>query len=187
MPDIITKICSACGVEKEVKDFHRSRNSKDGYRTKCRVCVNKKRRERIEKNKAGDYAKYIKLGIGLSDELVGPERQKAYHEQYRKVNKKQISENKKKELDRAKLEGIIHYGSKCTCCGESTIEFLTLEHLNGRVKGKKRRSGKGAWLEARRLKYPATMTVLCFNCNCAKGVYGSCPHTWKNNEKDNNN
>lgn len=176
------KICSECGEEKELKDFHRSRNSKDGHRNKCRICSNKVRRERTQKNKDGDFAKYNPVGIELPDELVGSDRSKAYSKIYRERNKVEIGAKKSMEATNAKIEGIAFYGGKCTCCGEDAFEFLTLEHLNGRVPGKKRRTGKLAWLEAKRAGFPDTLTVLCFNCNCASGIYGSCPHTWKDNK-----
>lgn len=122
-----------------------------------------------------------KTGIQLPDTLVGSERQAAYHKLYRTINSKKLSANKKEEATRAKIEGIAHYGGKCSCpsCGETQLEFLTLEHLRGRDKTKKRRTGKLAWLEAKRAGYPDDFTVLCFNCNCAKGIYGTCPHTWE--------
>ena len=31
------------------------------------------------------------------------------------------------------------------------------------------------WLKAN--SYPDGFQILCFNCNCAKGAYGECPHT----------
>jgi len=72
------------------------------------------------------------------------EELREYNKKYRKNNKKQIADQKRQSATTAKLEGIAHYGGKCSCCGEDQIEFLTLEHLNGRDKNKKRRTGKSA-------------------------------------------
>src|SRR5690606_39680958 len=33
--------------------------------------------------------------------------------------------------NKARFEAIMHYGGKCACCGESTYEFLCLDHSNG--------------------------------------------------------
>ena len=82
---------------------------------------------------------------------------------------------RKRRLERAKAEGIAHYGGKCTCCAESQKEFLTLEHVKGRDERAKRLP-RMEWLRAQREGFPDTYTVLCYNCNCAKGVYGVCPH-----------
>lgn len=126
--------------------------------------------------------------ITVDENLEGYSKTQAYHKQYRALYKKELATKKQNDANRAKFDGIKHYGGKCSCpgCGESIFEFLTLEHLNGRDKSKIRRTGKFAWLEARRAGWPKDLTVLCFNCNCAKGAYGSCPHTWeKSNGSEN--
>lgn len=82
-----------------------------------------------------------------------------------------------------KLDVINGYGGKCTCCGEPTFEFLSVDHMNN--DGKKHRieiSGRNAgssqsiyrWL--RDNNFPAGYTVLCFNCNMARALYSLCPH-----------
>lgn len=77
-----------------------------------------------------------------------------------------------------KAEFIAAYGGVCTCCGESEPAFLTCDHVNGRPVEHPRRGHGGVRLyaAAKREGYPATYTVLCFNCNSAKGIYGVCPH-----------
>lgn len=173
-----TKICSGCNEEKSYRNFHKSKNSSDGYRFKCRVCINLKRRNTLLKKKnEGFIPTYIKIGLSLSDDLVGVSRQKAYHKEYRLLYKEKIKLKKQQDLIDAKLEGIARYGGKCSCCGELEIEFLTLEHLYGRELNDSK-TGKAAWLKVKREKFPDKYTVLCFNCNCAKGIHGSCPHTW---------
>jgi hypothetical protein len=75
---------------------------------------------------------------------------------------------------------------KCECCGESHIEFLTIDHINGDG-AKERREMKAAGLNAakgghefycllEKRGFPAGYRVLCFNCNCARGFFGECPH-----------
>jgi 5-methylcytosine-specific restriction endonuclease McrA len=76
-------------------------------------------------------------------------------------------------------EFMAKYGHKCTCCSERRYEFLTIEHTNGRV-GKKRPPYQELELLARSGWPKTDLQILCFNCNSAKGIYGSCPHTWKN-------
>lgn len=98
---------------------------------------------------------------------------KLYNKQYRANNAEAIAEHKRDALKKARIDGFI-----CSCCGESNEKFLTLEHLLGRKKDKQvpQKSGK-AWLRLRALGYPTeNYTLLCFNCNCAKGIYGKCPH-----------
>lgn len=68
------------------------------------------------------------------------------------------------------------YGGKCVCCGESIAEFLTIEHKLGQ-KGKKRESAYKAYSNATEDYNPDIYEILCYNCNCAKGKLGYCPHT----------
>lgn len=75
-----------------------------------------------------------------------------------------------------KDEGFEALGGECACCGEVGRMFLTLDHVQGRSPGD-RRTGNNAWLAAKREGWPkAKYQILCYNCNCAKGVYGVCPH-----------
>lgn len=79
-----------------------------------------------------------------------------------------------------RYEVLSHYSNgtpKCACCGETKLEFLSLDHINGG--GKKHIQSIGynlsAWL--RKNNYPEGYRVLCHNCNFALGHYSYCPHT----------
>lgn len=73
---------------------------------------------------------------------------------------------------------IAGYGSKCACCSEAERMFLTLDHVNGGGRQERKRKGSHfPYLDALNRDFPADYQVLCFNCNCAKGLYGKCPHT----------
>lgn len=81
---------------------------------------------------------------------------------------------------RLKLKVFLRYSPelKCACCGESKFEFLTLDHIEGRKAwghGRELRSNR-LYLWIVRNNYPKGFQVLCYNCNCAKGLYGECPH-----------
>lgn len=76
-------------------------------------------------------------------------------------------------------ECLTAYGGQCSCCGESRFEFLTLDHINGRESRKRKKQVHVEMVQLKRQGWPKlNIQLLCFNCNCAKGVYGSCPHTW---------
>jgi hypothetical protein len=78
------------------------------------------------------------------------------------------------------------YGGCCTCCGESTYEFMTLEHVHGggnaerKGIGNGRNSGSSQMTIIRRLKnsgWPkGDYTVLCANCNMGTKYGRTCPH-----------
>jgi len=76
---------------------------------------------------------------------------------------------------------IKEYGGKCACCGEDTIEFLTIDHINnnGAKERKNTKQGTGGKLYRWLIKnnFPKdNYQLLCYNCNCAKGFFGYCPH-----------
>ena len=70
------------------------------------------------------------------------------------------------------------FGSACACCGESQIEFLAVDHINGGGhQHRKQFAHEGAYhkwlLEVAPL---SDFRVLCHNCNSSMGHYGYCPH-----------
>ena len=75
---------------------------------------------------------------------------------------------------------IAAYGGACTCCQESHPEFLSLDHVAGDGAEHRRqvgRNGQAQLVDLERRGWPQEgYTVLCFNCNIAKGAKGKCPH-----------
>ena len=83
--------------------------------------------------------------------------------------------------NKLKAELFKAYGNKCTCCGESNLMFLTIDHIhNDGWKHKKKLKTHGgyriySWL--RKQGYPSGYRILCFNCNCGRRLnHGVCPH-----------
>jgi 5-methylcytosine-specific restriction endonuclease McrA len=100
-----------------------------------------------------------------------------YQKNYRRANRTTLTRKKLAANKTAKLEGIAAYGGKCACCGESRIEFLTLDHIHGRASEPRRITGLKAWARLKARGWPKdNYQLLCFNCNWAKGAYGHCPH-----------
>lgn len=80
---------------------------------------------------------------------------------------------------KVRQELLVAYGNTCSCCFEINQAFLTLEHLYGG--GRKHRDAIGhghrMHLELKRLGWPKDRyTLLCMNCNMARGIRGTCPH-----------
>lgn len=93
----------------------------------------------------------------------------------------------KRQHDARRLKALQHYSGAdvpfCACCGESQVEFLALDHINGGG-ARHRRGGQSAssialWVQ--RHGFPPGFQVLCHNCNLAKGFYGVCPHQHQRN------
>jgi hypothetical protein len=58
------------------------------------------------------------------------------------------------------------YGGRfCSCCGETEMLFLTIDHVNGDGgKHRKELNGKKIYAWLRQNNYPEGYQVLCFNC-----------------------
>jgi len=89
----------------------------------------------------------------------------------------------KSARERLRISALIAYSDDppyCKCCGEHTLEFLTLDHVDGGGNATRSREGhRGGPAQYRRLRregWPPGYQVLCWNCNAAKGLYGNCPH-----------
>ena len=71
----------------------------------------------------------------------------------------------------------------CACCGENNnLDFLTMDHIDGRKflpLKEQELTGPNLWYNLKKNDYPSNYQVLCWNCNCSKGFFGSCPHTRK--------
>lgn len=100
--------------------------------------------------------------------------------QYRLNNRDKIKQYKLK----LKIQVFTHYGLKCSCCGESGLEFLNIDHINndGAQHRKEIGSGKHIYLWLIKNNFPSGFQTLCFNCNIGKyHNNGICPHQLKNN------
>lgn len=74
---------------------------------------------------------------------------------------------------------LMHYSGGtpvCACCGETGIEFLGIDHINGGGRAHRAQIKGLLWAWLKRNKYPEGFRVLCHNCNQALGSYGYCPH-----------
>lgn len=81
-----------------------------------------------------------------------------------------------KEWYKTKREQFLEmYGGKCACCGETEKDFLTIEHVRGQ-RGMIREGSNAAYRKSVKEYRPDLYEILCYNCNCAKGKLGYCPH-----------
>jgi len=105
-----------------------------------------------------------------------------HRDKARYINNKEIIKEQQRGYDRANKVKIIEaYGSKCVCCGETLLEFLTIDHINndGAADRKENKHGSGGklyrWLIQNNFPKEGYQ-LLCYNCNCSKGFFGYCPH-----------
>jgi len=108
---------------------------------------------------------------------------KSYSRDYHRKNKEKYNKLAREKALKLKLEVLTHYGGgtpKCACCGESIIEFLTIDHINNNGEKHRKQIGSGGgfyrWLKEN--NFPKGYRVLCFNCNCGRKLTKNkiCPH-----------
>jgi hypothetical protein len=56
---VTTKVCSKCGVEKPLEEYHRNKNNADGRVVRCKPCA-LETSVQWRKNNPGAHAKYMK-------------------------------------------------------------------------------------------------------------------------------
>jgi hypothetical protein len=156
------KPCSRCSVEKPLNDFYTDKSKKDGHHSVCKECTKADRKARYE---------------------ADPETHKTRMKAWQKANGAKIAARHRRRRE----ELIEAYGGRCTCCGQTGYEFLTIDHVNNDGAEHRKKVGEGAsaiinYLRAR--GYPKEgFRLLCWNCNCARGIYGYCPHEKESDEQ----
>lgn len=158
------KQCARCKQPKPVTEYYHSKQQKDGLKSYCKTCVvdyNKAWRHGVPKRMAKIREQAKQWGQDNREEKLA--YMKAYHQ-------------------RLRLQVLKHYGGEqptCACCGETTNEFLAVDHTNGGGCQHRKEIGSSGTATYRGLirnNFPPGFRVLCHNCNFAYGAYGRCPH-----------
>jgi hypothetical protein len=166
MITVLAKRCTKCGEEKILENFpfhhvgHRAAMCKS-----CKAFYNKKYREKHPEMQRKAVSKH-------ASNLTMEQRIRRFEQQ--RVAASQRTKN-------LKGEAFNHYGGpKCSCCGETGVLFLTIDHMNNDGYEHRKagiRSGTTLYRWLRTQGYPTGFQVLCFNCNIGKYLNGGiCPH-----------
>ncbi len=149
------KTCTKCGEEKPLEAFKVDRSTLSGHKQPCKRCSNL--HVKVWEKNNPERAREINIGVW--------KRRAAKVSNYNKTRRAELLEA---------------YGNRCVCCGETTPEFLTIDHIYNDGAAHRREIGKRScrlysWLKAN--GFPKDrFQLLCWNCNSAKGFYGECPH-----------
>lgn len=158
------KTCNKCKITKDLTNFYYSPKSRyaDGYHTWCKDCMKELAKKWHAKNSR---------------------RLTEYHKDRYYKNKAVILAKQKEKNFSTKLSVFTHYsGGKpfCACCGETAIEFLTIDHIGGGGNNHRKEIGSSGGYSLYRWiikhNYPDNFRVLCMNCNHSFGHFGYCPH-----------
>lgn len=85
---------------------------------------------------------------------------------------------KRQQYERLRDAVYAGYGNRCQCCSEDERAFFTIDHVNGGGTAERRGNTDrfGMFRTIIRDGFPPKYQLLCFNCNCARGFFGACPH-----------
>jgi hypothetical protein len=171
------KICSTCKQEKDVSEFHKDKNKKDGYHTQCKVCKREYAVNHPEFRKA--WRENNKEHVNESRKewrVKNKERERTHRKDYRDKNKehfqKQARDYYGKNKIKLKSNTLKHkyninentrrqmykdQGGCCAICGKPQSDVKTKlhidhNHVTGVVRG-----------------------LLCWNCNLTLGLVKDSP------------
>lgn len=99
-----TKICSCCKLKKNINEFHKKSDSKDGHHPYCKECSSIKRKKYYQENKEHSK-KIMKKYYQNNKSKVRKSNQKWYFEHQQEIkeyNKRYFNENKDKLLKQQK-------------------------------------------------------------------------------------
>lgn len=153
----MSQICTKCDIKKPINEFHKRKKGTNYYHRECKKCMAKRHKEFYRRHKDKWIRDY-------------PNARKRKKEHRRKL----------------RLKVFIHYSGnppKCACCGETIIQFLTIDHTHNDGARHRKEIGLGRksgvflykWLVDN--EFPEGFQILCYNCNCGKRMNnGVCPH-----------
>jgi hypothetical protein len=138
----------------------------------------------LDKQKASGCCEDCALPVGENIKYcaVHRERRRLSAVRYQKANGHTTNQKAKESIGRMRRLVIAAYGGKCECCGVTEYEFLNIDHKNNdgaehRKKDKKTSTGYGLYRHIIKTNFPRDrFRLLCWNCNCSRGIYGRCPH-----------
>lgn len=137
-------ICSRCEQEKDLSNFHKSKNQSRGIVSFCKDCNIKRDIERKPKKKLNSREYYLNHKSKIKDK-------------YNNIRNTVID----------------YYGRFCVCCGDNRSEFLTIEHKNrsGKEHRIKYKNQTAVYKDIIKQGFPKDkFEILCYNCNLSKGV-----------------
>ena len=110
------------------------------------------------------------------------EQRNQYARQYHNAHQEERNAVRSSRTQEYRMVVLQHYAGPnpiCACCGETALEFLTLDHPNGGGGQERKtvsRRGQEYYRWLIRHDFPVELRVLCYNCNFSRGQRGYCPH-----------
>jgi len=97
-----TKVCSKCGIEKEICEFHKCSKTLSGYRAKCKLCINEESRDYSQNNR--EIRNKIQQEWRSNNEEKVKEYRKKYYDNDPEKNRKKSREWRENNKDKVKKQ-----------------------------------------------------------------------------------
>jgi len=167
-----TKVCPRCKSEKNVSEFHKRRNTRDGLYRICKSC---------------NCASVLRSYHENPQPTIN--RSAVWAKENRERSRQHKNESQRSLRPYYRKLALDHYGHSCVCCGEAEEVFLEIDHINndGALHRDTEKGLRGSricqWLVKQ--GFPSGFQVLCRNCNFAKfRNKGVCPHRKALSDRD---
>ena len=181
------KRCATCKQQLDISQYHRDRGRCDGLQSSCKDCLRKMRASYGKRNQES-YTPAVGCAVCSKCKEEKPVSEFAIAKERKCGHACSCKACDAKRHRQLKIEVMTHYTGetpRCQCCGEMTIEFLAMDHINGGGRKHYQAIKWGTiyrWLKKN--GYPDGFQVLCNNCNMAKGMFGACPHQLRRQRTD---
>ena len=175
------KHCSRCNRDLPDDDFYEWDHRKT---TQCKACKRKRTAFYNDLHREKRQCFHCAKPLQADEKALCADCKAKRRAYYYQNHQQQLQNGKKRRLDSKQKAFDAYGGAVCKCCGETHLEFLTIDHIDGKGASHRRSIGNSGghnfyrWLRTN--GYPPGYQVLCFNCNFAKGHFGKCPHETEN-------
>ena len=163
------------------KESIRKKSHEHYVQNRERICeAERVKLQELKKSDPEAYEAILKKGRERAARERASGKTRARQRAWESRNREKTRQRTNSRRQNQRITTIAAYGGKCNCCGESKIEFLGIDHINGGGAKHRRELSSGdrrefyQWLE--RQGFPKEFRVLCHNCNMSLGLYGYCPH-----------
>lgn len=169
-------VCGVCGAVK-TKRVKRDR-SQPRQTAYCKPCHRIKMKKYVAKKAAAGICRTCTRKAVKGSQLCSKCHSNV--KVWREKNPLKLAAYSWRTRTKLKREVFNAYGGpRCVCCRIATVEFLTIDHIEGgglAHRRQLRRDGYSLYGWLRQNQYPKGYRVLCMNCNFARGHFGYCPH-----------
>lgn len=178
--------CSKCKKLKPPSEFYKDNRAKKGLQSQCKSCVlasqfARKREKALKTHKRCPDCKITKPIVEFNKNAARIDGLCSYCKLCEKERKARRDPEKVRERTninaRKRRQALINdLGGSCACCGETTYEFLEIDHIYNNGGEHRKELNRPALNTSDLRKHMDELQVLCGNCHNSKSHFEVCVH-----------